>query len=503
MSERWHRWALIGLSGLAYAQRVIGLDFQSLWRDEVDAIRFASRPLGDLLRAFLSPGQNGPLYHLLLHPWLSLAGRSEFALRFFSAAFGVLAVPLAYRLARRLFPRLPSIALVTVLLVATSPYLVWYGQEGKMYALVVALVLLSMERYLAAVEQGGWPRWLAYVLVTSLAYYVHLIAALIVPAQVILFPFILRRPDRKARWIPWLASLAALAVPYLPLLAWQLPLLREPASTGYLFVPLHGMLFSLWVSYSLGVVQGTALWPLSLFLGLLLAAMLLWKRRGSGLAPLGVLLAWLLVPPLGFFLITLIRPLYTARYLIFVLPAYLLLLAAGLIAVARRSRLLAGLVLLALLAVNGRGVWLQARTPLKTDFRAASDYLARRLAAGDLILFHIPYGRYSFDYYLQQRSALHPGQGEYRLFLPYVAGGGGGAPYRWAEGLYTNAGMDPGQAARRMAGITAGSRVVWLVATEVSLWDERHLVPAWLDDHATLTDEARFVRVTVYRYEMP
>jgi len=107
MSTTGRRWALVAVIGLAFALRVIGLDGQSLWRDEVDAIRFAQSSLPDLLRTFVTPGQNGPLYFLLLRPWLSLAGRSEFALRFLSLLFGVLAVPLTYRLARELFSSSP------------------------------------------------------------------------------------------------------------------------------------------------------------------------------------------------------------------------------------------------------------------------------------------------------------------------------------------------------------------------------------------------------------
>ena len=54
---------------------------------------------------------------------------------------------------------------------------------------------------------------------------------------------------------------------------------------------------------------------------------------------------------------------YTARYLIFVLPAYLLLLAGGVVAIGARSRLLGGLLLIGLLAVNGWGLWLQVQRP--------------------------------------------------------------------------------------------------------------------------------------------
>jgi hypothetical protein len=79
----------------------------------------------------------------------------------------------------------------------------------------------------------------------------------------------------------------------------------------------------------------------------------------------------------------------------------------------------------------------------------------------------------------------------------------GDAAYHWADGLYTNSGMDPDEVDRGMAAMTTGSRVVWLVATEVPLWDERGLVQAWLDEHGSITEVAEFVRVTATRYELP
>jgi len=494
--------------GLAFALRMIGLDGQSLWRDEVDAIRFARFPLPDLLHTFVAPGQNGPLYFLLLRPWLGLAGQSEFALRFLSALFGVAAVPLAFCLARELFSSLPQaerdgISFLAALLAAVSPYLVWYGQEGKMYSLVVALSLASLYGYLVALRRNRWYHWLAYLAATTAAFYVHLIAALLIPAQVLIFA--LGSWDHRARYKPWLLSLTALTLPYLPLLAWQLPALRQVVDTGYRLFSPPEMLLSLLADYSLGVAPSVTIWAVAFFVVLLAAGLFLLARiptAGRRRTALWVLLCWLFVPLFAFFLLNLRRPMFTTRYLIFILPAYLLLLAAGVAAVGRLWRPLALLSLAALLALNGLGLRSQVRTPLKADFRAATYYLVERLAPEDLVLFHIPYGRYSFDYYLDRWSDLHPGSPS--PFLPSTAAGtGSGAFYRWAEGLYTNAGMTPAEAAQQMAGAAYGSEVVWLVATETSMWDERGLVQAWLDEHAALDAKAEFTRVTVYRYLLP
>ena len=91
---------------IAFAVRSVSLDAQSLWRDEVDALRFATAPWSEMLSNFTHPGWNGPLYFLLLRAWVALTGTSEYALRFFSLIFGVLCLPLIYVLGRCLFGRL-------------------------------------------------------------------------------------------------------------------------------------------------------------------------------------------------------------------------------------------------------------------------------------------------------------------------------------------------------------------------------------------------------------
>ena len=504
-------WLLATVVGLAFALRVAGLDFQSLWRDEVDAIRFATGSWDGLLDMFVAPGQNGPLYFLVLRPWLHLAGLSGFALRFFSVFFGTLAVPLSYRLCRRLFPVHRSLPVLAAILAATSPYLIWYSQEGKMYSLVVVLVLISMDRYVAALYRGGWQRWLLYIAFTGAAVYVHFLAALLIPAQMLAFLFV--EPDtRRVRWKAWLASLGLLTLPYLPLLRWQLPLALSPAETGYDFVPLHEMLLSLIANYSLGVGSGRWVWAASVSVIMLPVAAWQWRRQRAHLASAGILLSWLWVPVLGLFVLTLVRPMYTARYLIFVLPAYLVLVAAGIYTVAERSRVLAGLFLGSILLLNSFGLFRQSQTLLKADFRSAAEYVASARSPQDLLIFQIPYGRHSFDYYLaryqerhqqdkQQDAVPHSWHGEYRLFMPLVTRNTA-TSYRWADGLYTNHGMDEGTAFSAMERLTAGSEIVWLIATEVEMWDARGLVKGWLERNASLLDEAHFVGVSVYRFQL-
>ena len=456
----------------AYGLRLYGLTAQSLWRDEVDALRFAQLPLSNYLSIFSQPGQNGPLYFLLLRGWVALAGTGEFSLRYFSLLPGVVAVALTLALGRRLFAA--PIGLIAAALVAASPYLVWYSQEAKMYALVTALALLSL--YALRRATAGQPRW--WVAATSLAMYSHILAALLIPLQLALL--IVWRPMGRHGYAQAAAAFAALILPYAPLLRWQLPMALTPAETGYPFFPLPEMLLILLNGYSAGLVPWVSEAVLALF-GLLLLSGVIVRFSPSSLvrhrsSDAVALLLWLFLPVVVVFAISLVRPLFTDRYLIWIAPAFYLLVALGIAAWARQARWLGPALLGLLLVLDLQAIHIQVTTPFKSDFRSAAAYVAARIQPGDLVIFQIPYVRYTFDYY-------------YR-----------GPAYTWANGLWTNAGLSEAEADTAMRGLTQNYRAVWLVESESAMWDQRELVRRWLDAHGQVTEGAEFTRVNVIRY---
>lgn len=468
----------------AYGLRLHGLTAQSLWRDEVDALRFALAPPAQLLNTFSQPGQNGPLYFLLLRGWVALAGSGEFSLRYSSLLPGVVSVALTFALGRRLFGR--SVGLTGAALVAVSPYLVWYGQEAKMYALLTTLALLSLYAlHRATCGRARW--WVVVVIATSLAMYNHILAALLIPLQMALL--LIWRPAGRRAWLGAAAAFAALTLPYLPLLAWQLPMALAPAETGYPFMPLQTMLTVLLNGYSVGLVPwgSTAVlvpFALLMLVGAVTQAQVPKRQRNAT-----ALLVWLLLPVVLVFAISLIRPLFTDRYLIWVAPAFYLLVALGIAGLARSDFMHAllshlgsiprwsGAVLLAMLLVlDVQGVHVQETTPFKSDFRGAAAYVAAHIQPGDLVIFQMPYIRYTFEYY-------------YR-----------GPTYAWAEGLWTNGGLSEADADVALRGQTTGFDAVWLVESESEMWDQRGLVRRWLEAHGQVDLRAEFMRVNVTRF---
>ena len=121
---------------LAFALRVLRLDFQPLWWDEGYSVWFATHPLGQMA-ALTAQDIHPPLYYALLHGWIGLFGAGPVSLRLLSVLFGVLAIPAIYLAGRRMLSR--RAALLAAFLLAISPLHVYYSQEVRMYGLVALL----------------------------------------------------------------------------------------------------------------------------------------------------------------------------------------------------------------------------------------------------------------------------------------------------------------------------------------------------------------------------
>ncbi len=544
-------WILAALTLLAFGLRASSLTAQSLWRDEVDALCYAyefpslliealvPERAGDLRTPCACPPpplsadwmtgtlqeravgllgamirQNGPLYYFLLRGWVALAGHTEYGMRFFSLLLGILGVPLTAALGRRLVGR--TAATVAAALMAVSPYMVWYGQEVKMYTLVPALVLLALYGLRRGMDEGGkW--WAVQVVATTLLLYTHIWGALLIPLQILWLA--VEWPRWRPRWRGALVGMALLTLPYLPLALWQAPAALARRETGFPHHTLGEMAMILLNGWSTGILSRGWPWG-ALVLGGLAALGLVGgfprhpcpsplpnfvreRGGGRGRGEAYLLALWLTLPLLGIWLISLRQPLFTDRYLIWCAPAFYMLAGAGWTALkkpgagrekgrdAGRKRKIASpyLALCALascisLAVFGLNLHAQATVPIKSDFRAAAAYVESRYRPGDLLIFQIPHVRYTFDYYF------------------------GPTDYLWADGLYTNHRTDRGEyrlseeaAGRWMTLLVRDRARVWLVASEVEMWDERNLVQGWLEGAFVRADEAHFARVDVYEYQ--
>jgi hypothetical protein len=133
--------ALLLLTAASVALRTGALD-AGFWIDEAIAVGIASHDPGEI-PALLRQDGSPPLYYLLLHGWMAIAGEGEAAARALSLVFAAVAVPVAWWAAggRRA-------GMVAAAIVAICPFLTYYAQEARMYTLVAVLSLVATAAFI-------------------------------------------------------------------------------------------------------------------------------------------------------------------------------------------------------------------------------------------------------------------------------------------------------------------------------------------------------------------
>ncbi len=347
MMRRRELWLVALLTLVAFTLRVAELMNRSIWLDEGTTLLRMSGSLAEELANIIHvAGErtidvHPPLYFLLLRGFVGLGGEHEFIFRFFSVAFGVLCVPMAYALARRMFDA-PTAALAA-LFVALSPGLIWYSREIRMYSLVpclAAALTLAAHRCSRATQRiaQAWLAWIALATVGLLTHYSF--AGLIVGQGVFLLTWtaqrwnVFRARDRRIL-ITAGASLAgvlllALATPFIQRL---LARLLRGQDMDYAFVPLEiivqtqfgGLLLGMsafdFSAGSIGLVVSAAC--------LATAVAPLFMRVSGQMRAAHVLLAASVITPVAlWFALSFFKPNYHGfRHLILIVPMVAVLLA--------------------------------------------------------------------------------------------------------------------------------------------------------------------------------
>lgn len=365
---------------VAFALRAYRLDLFSLRGDESFTVLFVQKPLAQMWAETLTVEPNPPLLYFLLRGWIALAGESEFVTRFFSLFFGVLCVPLAYRLARvvlnapasRAAPtRLAgkgawgmgswTIALTAALLVAINPYQIWHSQDVRNYTLwqavsLAALVLFwlwyrtpdvlrstlvsrrpsSVVRPLSlSIVHSSAPLWslASFVVFELAALYTHYYEAFILLAlNLFVFATTWRQWRKLAGWIAAQLGLAILYLPYPLILSNRVSAYGE--GSGRQGVALWDIARETFSAFVVGETLDGA-WRAWLWIPFALIALFGLIYLVAGDRRRGLFFAlYAGVPTVGVFVLNTVRPLYLERYLNGIAPAYYILLACGIVALA-------------------------------------------------------------------------------------------------------------------------------------------------------------------------
>jgi hypothetical protein len=182
---------VVALTVLAAVLRFATLGQQSLWLDESYSIEGISRSFGGVLDWVGTREGSPPLYFVLAWGWAKVFGTGAVGLRALSALAGVATVPLVYAAGAAMASR--RAAVVAAAFTAVSPLMVWYSQDARGYALLVALCAASLWFAGRAAAGGSW-RWLvAWACAASLALATHFFAGFLVAGELVWLVVTLRR----------------------------------------------------------------------------------------------------------------------------------------------------------------------------------------------------------------------------------------------------------------------------------------------------------------------
>lgn len=171
-------WWLAGICAV-YIVLVLGnMTRWSIWFDEAFSAYLMRFNLAEISH-FTALDVHPPFYYWLLKGWTMIAGVGEVGLRSFSLLWGVVAIVGVFVLIRRLYSS-PQLALWAAGATAFSPLIIRYGDEARMYTMVLAIVVWAtyvLVRAMAA-KPGLNRWWIGYGLLLAVGMLTHYYVAL-------------------------------------------------------------------------------------------------------------------------------------------------------------------------------------------------------------------------------------------------------------------------------------------------------------------------------------
>ncbi|MEU3228129.1 glycosyltransferase family 39 protein [Streptomyces sp. NPDC006976] len=285
----------------------------SVWRDEAATWQVALRS-ADGIRGLLShvDAVHG-VYYLLMHGLFDWFGATTTTLRLPS----VLAMAVAAACVTAIGGRLagPWAGLGGGMVLGLLPAVQFYLQEGRPYALVAAAAGISTLLLVALLQgRGGWGRWAAYAGAVLAGALLNWFSLLILPAHLATLAW---SGAGRGVWARWSVASAAAAAGALPLILFTA---GQAEQVSWIPPLTWHMLIGPAVLLAIGGLGALA------------------DRPGAGrLSLASVGLPLLAVPQLGLVALSLVKPLFLDRYVLFSLLGLALLTGAGLAAAVRAA----------------------------------------------------------------------------------------------------------------------------------------------------------------------
>lgn len=469
--------ALIAVVWLAFALRVYQLGSVPFRGDEGFSVQYWSGlPLAQSLTTIATLEPHPPLAYAVFRAWGLLVGlEGEFPLRMLGVLVNLLGVPALYIIGKRTVGARYGVGVA--LLWAIHPFEIWHAQDYRNYALWASLSALGLYwgiRTLQTQSRRDLLRYAVLGLTTSLIFYFELLslAALALVGGLALF-----RSHRAFLW-QWLGAHVAIAcVVSLVFVVLQAPLFTSGSYGGntQAFEP------ALWVSLFLPVLSvGDTLTPMPYDLPTLaLTNTLLGACAWLALRDrpkIGIQWLMLALLPIAFLSVIALRvSVFSPRYVLSVVPAFVLLLGAPFLLPAsnKRAYLKYGLVIVYILLV-GQSLLHYYHHPAyrkSPDWFSVRGYFSQAADINDVV---VQTGvDAALDYYLGNIASKA---------LPYT-------PQQPASEIISI-----------LEDLIAQHRALWLFEHTRHSWQNAHVAPDWMRENLQPVRETRLLGQLVQEF---
>jgi mannosyltransferase len=179
---------LILITCIGFFLRFYHLGFNSLWLDEASTLNFATvngagGSFMEIWTYTLQFDPNPPIFVWLEYIIISIAGVSEITLRFASALFGTLTIPIMYFIGKEFIDENGGI--IAAVAVTLSPFLILYSQEARAYSMLLFFVTLTTLIYLQTIKSEGFKYWILFGIIAACSVWIHFYAIIFIGAIIL------------------------------------------------------------------------------------------------------------------------------------------------------------------------------------------------------------------------------------------------------------------------------------------------------------------------------
>lgn len=343
---------------------------QSFWLDEaIGALVVKKFDLTGIVTQFMVSDNHPPLYYMMLEVWTYFVGLSELGLRSMSVLAGVISVFVVYLITKNKW---------AALLLATAPLHVYYSQEARMYVFVALFATLAVYFYLKQ-------KYLFYGIAIALMMFSDYMPLFILP---VFWIDMYLRKSNKQEWSKFIAShlfLIVLGIFWLPMFFKQINTGRQMLESLPEWSKLAGgatfkNLVLLWTKFVFGRISfyPKEIYYLTLILSSIPILFLLFKALN---VKNKFYWLWLVAPVVLSFVASFVFPGFNYFRLIYVLPAFYILISSV------KSKLL-WLVLI----VNflGLGIYYMDPNQSRENWRQAVAFVSGKIKEDESVILNYP-----------------------------------------------------------------------------------------------------------------